>query len=156
MEKEKKANMLLQSRKSMKAFENTDSFFNDIKKPILSEQEEVQEKAEESGKEDGVEDGASEALETEIEQFSTLADEALEELEEEEESGEYSCILPTHVRVEYKTRTIGNQILFLIYKMLRIIMVSVWFYFVPFVAMFASYVIPAYMQKHYPQTPETK
>ena len=52
--------------------------------------------------------------------------------------------------VEFKSRTLGNKILYLIYKMFRIILVSFWFYFVPFLAMFASYVIPAYMQKNYP------
>ena len=50
--------------------------------------------------------------------------------------------------VEFKDRTWDNKILYIVYKMLRIVLVSVWFYFVPFVAMFASYVIPAYMQTH--------
>ena len=74
----------------------------------------------------------------------------MSELEEEEEEDEHSCKLPTHMMVEFKSRTLGNKILYLIYKMFRIILVSFWFYFVPFLAMFASYVIPAYMQKNYP------
>ena len=65
--------------------------------------------------------------------------------------GEDSCVLPTHVKVEYSERTWGNKILYLIYKVFRLLLVSFWFYFVPFVAMFASYVIPAYMQEHYPE-----
>ena len=99
-----------------------------------------------------IEDGASEKMVTEVEdeaeKFSTLAEEAAEELEEEEEFGETSVKLPTHIKVEWSERTWGNKILYLIYKLFRILLVSFWFYFVPFVAMFASYVIPAYMSGH--------
>ena len=95
---------------------------------------------------DAVESGESEACEEELEDFASAAEDALKELEDEEQNGEYACRLPTHVRVEFKDRTWGNKILYVVYKIFRTVLVSVWFYFVPFVAMFASYVIPAYLQ----------
>ena len=84
--------------------------------------------------------------------LESIHSEAEEELLEEEEHGEDSCILPTHVKVGYSERTWGNKILYLIYKLFRIMLVSFWFYFVPFVAMFASYAIPAYMKANYPES----
>ena len=56
------------------------------------------------------------------------------------------------MKVGYSERTWGNKILYLIYKLFRIMLVSFWFYFVPFVAMFASYAIPAYMKANYPES----
>ena len=133
--------------------ETSSSFFQrgatvKLNEPLLGVQVDEQ-NAEADGA--GIEDGASEEMKNEVtdeaEKFSTLAEEAAEELEEEEESGERSVKLPTHIKVDFKERTWGNKILYLIYKLFRILLVSFWFYFVPFVAMFASYVIPAYMSK---------
>ena len=96
-----------------------------------------------------IEDGQSE--DQEVDQPFDLPDPDQEEeikndLTEEQQQAEDSCVLPTHVYVSFYDRTFGNKILYIFYKFFRILLVSFWFYFVPFVAMFASYVIPHYFR----------
>ena len=50
--------------------------------------------------------------------------------------------LQTHIRVNFWKRTFGNKILYLFYKLARIMFVTVWYYFIPFVAMLGSYLVP--------------
>ena len=52
--------------------------------------------------------------------------------------------IPTHIRVQFSDRTLGNKLLYLLYKVFRILYTSVWFYFLPFVAMICSYAVPYY------------
>ena len=52
--------------------------------------------------------------------------------------------IPTHIRVQFSDRTWGNMLLYLLYKVFRIFYTSVWFYFLPFVAMICSYAVPYY------------
>ena len=103
-----------------------------------------------------IEDAISEEMEQEegqeIEDFDThFADEAQEEIDYEMEHAEDSCILPTHMYIGFYSRKWDNKVLYILYKIFRIFLVSFWFYFVPFVAMFASYVIPFYMQSNQDQ-----
>ena len=77
-------------------------------------------------------------------------DDKLEGGEEEEEEvpvvddPEQHVVLPPHIKVLFSERTCLNKVLFGIYRLFRFIFVSVWFYFIPFVAMFASYILPWY------------
>lgn len=73
------------------------------------------------------------------------------ETEEEEEDDvpeiddpEQHVKLPPHIKVLFSERSCLNKVLFSIYRCFRFLFVSVWFYFIPFVAMFASYIIPWY------------
>ena len=78
------------------------------------------------------------------EEFLEAKEEVENDLADEVQQGEDSCVLPTHVYISFYDRTFGNKILYVFYKIMRVLLVSFWFYFVPFVAMFASYVIPYY------------
>ena len=50
--------------------------------------------------------------------------------------------MPHHIYIA--SRDPGNKALYWIYRLFRMILISGWFYFLPFVIMFASYIIPAY------------
>ena len=39
-------------------------------------------------------------------------------------------------------RTCGNRIAFLVYRFFKLILISIWFYLVPFLALFLSYWVP--------------
>ena len=52
--------------------------------------------------------------------------------------------IPTHIIMTCSDRTWGNFLLYLLYKVFRIWYTSVWFYFLPFVAMICSYAVPYY------------
>lgn len=51
--------------------------------------------------------------------------------------------MPVHIYIKFRNRRWDNMILTLIYGILRVLIVSVWYYFVPFVALMASFVVPA-------------
>jgi len=58
--------------------------------------------------------------------------------------GEYTNV---KIRVAFSERTTFNKVLRLIYKLIRTIYVSVWFYFLPFIALIGSYVVPYLLQE---------
>ena len=56
--------------------------------------------------------------------------------------------IPKHIYIRFwQDRLWYNKIAIVVYKIMRIIIVSLWFYFIPFVAMIASFVIPAAMKR---------
>ena len=55
--------------------------------------------------------------------------------------------LPKHIFIDFwKDRNWYNKICFIIYKIFRVVIVSVWYYFIPFVAMVASFIVPAILR----------
>lgn len=58
------------------------------------------------------------------------------------ESGE----IPDFIYQNFWTRKIINQLFFIGYRILRLIYVSVWFYFLPFTILFGSYYVPYWLQ----------
>lgn len=48
------------------------------------------------------------------------------------------------MKINYKDRTTGQKVMRGIYKFFRILQISVWFYFLPFVALLSSYLFPYY------------
>ena len=66
---------------------------------------------------------------------------------------ENTIVLPTHMKVVFSERSCLNKVLFSIYRIMRFFFVAVWFYFIPFVAMFASYAIPWYFHSYHPLGP---
>ena len=73
--------------------------------------------------------------------------EASEEVEsviaEDMDDGEEKIILPTHMRIDFwYDRSCLNKLLYLVYKALRVMFVSVWYYFFPFIALMSSYIVP--------------
>lgn len=60
-----------------------------------------------------------------------------------DETHNYHDFLPKHVYVDFWRRKWHNKLLYLIYTLFRLIIVSVWYYFVPFVALLANFVVPA-------------
>ena len=55
--------------------------------------------------------------------------------------------IPKHIYIDFwKDRAWYNKICYLIYKLFRIVIVSVWYYFIPFVAMVASFIVPAILK----------
>ena len=59
--------------------------------------------------------------------------------------------LPNFIFISFWDRSFGNMILFLVYKLFRISFVTFWFYFIPFFAMILSYLVPWFMNAHYPE-----
>ena len=72
-------------------------------------------------------------------------EEALSEKEEEKESE--LIAIPTHIYINFwQDRSLFNKILYCYYKLLRWGFVSFWYYFFPFVALMASYIVPKIFQ----------
>ena len=67
-------------------------------------------------------------------------------MEEEEEV--LTGKMATHIRANFSERDFMNKLLYLGYRCYRFFFIAVWFYFAPFIAMFASYTIP-YAFNHY-------
>ena len=61
------------------------------------------------------------------------------------------CQMPTHIRIEFSERHAWNKVLYVLYRSFRFFFITVWFYFAPFIAMFASYIIPYAFNKCGPQ-----
>ena len=72
------------------------------------------------------------------------ADDEAEALSEAEEAKESELIgIPTHIYISFwYDRKWFNKILYSYYKLLRWGFVSFWYYFFPFVALMASYIVP--------------
>lgn len=51
--------------------------------------------------------------------------------------------------LSFTDRTLDNKFFRIIYKIYRIFYVSVWFYFLPFIALLGSYYLPYLMKVHY-------
>ena len=49
---------------------------------------------------------------------------------------------PDYIHVKWSERTLCNKILRLFYRLIKGLYVSMWFYFVPFLAIFLSYYLP--------------
>ena len=56
--------------------------------------------------------------------------------------------MATHIRANFSERDFMNKVLYLGYRGYRFFFIAIWFYFAPFIAMFASYTIP-YAFNHY-------
>ena len=71
-----------------------------------------------------------------------------EVLSEKEEAKETALIgIPTHIFINFwDDRTFFNKILYCYYIMVRWIFVAFWYYFFPFVALMASYIVPKIFQ----------
>ena len=52
-----------------------------------------------------------------------------------------------YIHISFWQRSFANKLLWLVYKAFRVFYVSVWFYFLPFVVIMGSYLIPLYMTK---------
>ena len=52
-----------------------------------------------------------------------------------------------YIYVSFSQRSLTNKLLWLVYKAFRVLYVSVWFYFLPFIVIMGSYAIPLYMTK---------
>ena len=51
--------------------------------------------------------------------------------------------IPKHIYIRFwEDRSWPNKISYIIYKLIRLIIVSIWFYFIPFIAMIASFIAP--------------
>jgi hypothetical protein len=50
--------------------------------------------------------------------------------------------------VDYKDLPLGMLLLKCIYKVFRVIYTSVWFYFLPFLALLGSYIVPYYYKSY--------
>ena len=57
--------------------------------------------------------------------------------------------MPHHIYIA--RRDFSNMVLYYIYRFFRVILIAGWFYFLPFVIMFASYIIPAYHKNSDPK-----
>jgi len=55
----------------------------------------------------------------------------------------YHDYVPKHIYVNFWRRRCDNKFLYMIYCLFRVLIVSVWYYFVPFVALIANFVVPA-------------
>ena len=53
--------------------------------------------------------------------------------------------IPKHVYIRGSDRSWHNKILKFINRILRILIVSIWFYFVPFIALIANFIVPQYL-----------
>jgi len=56
--------------------------------------------------------------------------------------------LPKCIYQSFWDRLFFNKLAFIIYRVMRAIYVSVWFYFLPFVILFASYYVPFFLQMY--------
>jgi len=57
----------------------------------------------------------------------------------EDEITALAAQIPTYIRVDFRSRTRCNKLLYLLYKLFRIFYVTFWFYFMPFSVIFFSY-----------------
>ena len=51
---------------------------------------------------------------------------------------------PRTIRLYWKDRTVSNKVLFAVYKVLRVLHVSLWFYQVPFIFLIGMYFVPIF------------
>ena len=56
--------------------------------------------------------------------------------------------LPQYIYAGFGERGIVNMAALSVYRLIRVIFVSVWFYFIPFIVLFGSYYVPFYMQMY--------
>ena len=50
--------------------------------------------------------------------------------------------IPKYIKISFLDSTWGNMICFIVYKIMKTIYISVWFYFAPFAVILLSYEIP--------------
>ena len=50
--------------------------------------------------------------------------------------------VPLYVRKDWSQRGCGNKCLYSIYRILRMIFVSIWFYYAPFIALLLNFMAP--------------
>ena len=56
--------------------------------------------------------------------------------------------IPTYVMQSWKQRKCGNKCLWSLYRIMRIFFVSIWFFFIPFVALTYNFIVPyVYLKK---------
>jgi hypothetical protein len=48
---------------------------------------------------------------------------------------------PIYIGVSLRNRTLVNQILFCCYKAVKVVYISLWYYFAPFYALYASFLV---------------
>ena len=64
--------------------------------------------------------------------------------------------IPKHIYIHWwKDRRLDNFFLSVIYRFIRMFVVSIWFYFVPFIAVIASFLIPLLMRKYEEPNPSS-
>lgn len=64
-----------------------------------------------------------------------------------EEQREEEIALPEYIYVD--TRSWTELTMFVVYKTLRVVYVSIWFYFIPFIFLLGQYTLPIYLNPAY-------
>lgn len=75
-----------------------------------------------------------------------LTKDQLDIAEIEEEKLRNAGLVPTYIYQPFYTRSPQNMIGMSIYRVLRVLYVSVWFYFLPFLTLLGSYYVPFWIQ----------
>ena len=55
--------------------------------------------------------------------------------------------IPPYVKFEWVQRTLGNKIVYSLYRLLKVFFVSVWFYYAPFLALLFNFIVPLFIEK---------
>merc|ERR1719464_736834 len=58
----------------------------------------------------------------------------------------YHDFVPKHIYVKFWRRRCDNKLFYIIYILFRVLIVSVWYYFVPFLALIANFAVPALLK----------
>jgi hypothetical protein len=62
-----------------------------------------------------------------------------------DEDGKPAAMMPKYIGVNYIVYGFTRRLLRCVYKIFRVLQISVWFYFLPFIALLGSYFVPAYL-----------
>lgn len=60
------------------------------------------------------------------------------------------------IHIGFTERSLFNQILCVIYRLFRLVYVSIWFYFFPLLGLLGSFYIPYFIKTYFPETEVTK
>jgi len=55
--------------------------------------------------------------------------------------------IPKHIYISLSDRRLDNVVVMVIYRILRSFIVAIWFYFVPFIALLASFIVPVLVKR---------
>lgn len=75
-----------------------------------------------------------------------LTKDQLDIADNEDENLRKAGLVPTYIYQPFYTRSPQNMIGMSIYRVLRVLYVSVWFYFLPFLTLLGSYYVPYWIQ----------
>ena len=57
--------------------------------------------------------------------------------------------IPEYIKLDFMKRSLANKCRYSLFRLFKVLFVSIWFYYAPFVALLFNFIVPLFIEKTY-------